>query len=134
MRTPAGADNESVEVLEDEAQTEAALESLMLVRDDGSLPVRIILAVDIRDDDIREDKNSDHEVSPGITRILPADFSWEDVRAILIDEADAMPDVTSCVHATTQEEADTAVAQLWERSLLWFDGEERSALVQSLNS
>ncbi len=45
--------------------------------------------------------------------------------AILADLPDAGPAVAAVVAAETQEEADEAVAALWESSLAWFDRSER---------
>ena len=38
------------------------------------------------------------------------------------------------LHAQTQEDADEAVAQLWEESLEWYAPEERELLVRVLES
>ena len=39
--------------------------------------------------------------------------------------ADASPAVQAVLSATTQDDADEAVATLWESSLAWFDRSER---------
>ena len=49
--------------------------------------------------------------------------------AILADLPDAAPAVSAVLEASTQEEADEAVAALWESSLAWFDRSERPAVL-----
>lgn len=113
---------EDVEVLEDDAITEAALASLEQVREEGARPARIVLAVDTP---------TSTTLSPGeaieanIFTAPAFEYTWSDVAAILADLPDAGPAVAAVVAAETQEEADEAVAALWESSLAWFDRSER---------
>ena len=113
---------EDVEVLEDDAITEAALVSLEQVREEGAQPARIVLAVDTP---------TSTTLSPGeaieanIFTAPAFEYTWSDVAAILADLPDAGPAVAAVVAAETQEEADEAVAALWESSLAWFDRSER---------
>ena len=113
---------EDVEVLEDDAITEAALLSLGLAREEGASPARIVLAVDTP---------TSTTLSPGeaieanIFTAPAFEYTWSDVAAILADLPDAGPAVAAVVAAQTQEEADEAVAALWESSLAWFDRSER---------
>lgn len=117
---------EELELLEDDAQTEAGLASLSLLQDDDtSAPVRLILAVEL----------SEGEVTPfegDIAQIECSAYRWIDVVALFVDNLDAIPHVRAAVEATTQEEADDAVSTLWEESLEWYDIDEREALGQLL--
>ena len=54
--------------------------------------------------------------------------------AYFIDPPDAAPAVRKVLRAQTQEEADEAVAQLWEESLEWYAPEERELLLRVLES
>ena len=107
---------------EDDAITEAALASLEQVREEGAQPARIVLAVDTP---------TSTTLSPGeaieanIFTAPAFEYTWSDVAAILADLPDAGPAVAAVVAAETQEEADEAVAALWESSLAWFDRSER---------
>ena len=49
--------------------------------------------------------------------------------AILADLPDASPAVQAVLAAGTQDDADEAVAALWESSLAWFDRSERPAVL-----
>ena len=127
VAVPDGAmSGEDVEVLEDDAITEAALASLEQVREEGAQPARIVLAVDTP---------TSTTLSPGeaieanIFTAPAFEYTWSDVAAILADLPDAAPAVSAVLEASTQEEADEAVAALWESSLAWFDRSERPAVL-----
>ncbi|WP_165215975.1 hypothetical protein [Schaalia sp. ZJ1691] len=121
---PAGTDAEGIELLEDDAQTEAALGSLMLLRDhpENAL-VRLVLAVDT------STATPIGESTSGICCVQPGPLTWRDVVAFFVDEDEAASNVEACIGAQTQVEADEAIALLWERSLLWHDAVERLALI-----
>ena len=119
--------SEDVEVLEDDAITEAALASLVLAREtDGALPTRVVLAVDTH---TSTTLRSGEQLEPHIFEAPAFEYTWSDVAAILADLPDATPDVTAVLEAETQEEADDAVAALWESSLAWFDRSERPTVL-----
>lgn len=121
---PAGTDREGIEVLEDDAQTEAALVSLVDLREaSGEAPIRLVLAVDAPDRPL---------TGAGVVETGPIDATWADVAAILADSPEAADDVRAVLDADEQDEADEAVARLWERSLEWFDVSERLALAEDL--
>jgi len=123
---PPGAGRDDVEMLEDDAQTEAALASLELLRDAdaaaGERPGRLVLAVDA---DVALPSGT------GVLAVPPVSLGWGDVVAFLIDEGDAARDVRAVTQARDQDAADHAVADLWERPLEWFDASERTALAAS---
>lgn len=121
---PAGTDREGVEVLEDDAQTEAALASLVDLREaEGETPIRLVLAVDAPDRPLHGE---------GVVETGPIAAAWADVAAILADSPEAESDVRAVLDADEQDEADAAVARLWERALEWFDVTERAALAEDL--
>ncbi len=124
--SPPGAGRDDVEMLEDDAQTEAALACLELLRDvgaDASEPAaRLVLAAD-----------ADVMIPPGsgVLVVPPVALTWKDVVAFLIDEGDAAGDVRSVLQAHDQDAADHAVENLWQHALEWFDISERIALASS---
>ena len=102
-----GMSGEDVEVLEDDAITEAALSSLELAREmEGAGAARVVLAVD----------------TPTSTTLTPGEQIEPHIFA---DLPDASPAAAAVLNADTQESADEAVAALWESSLAWFDRSER---------
>ena len=113
---------EDVEVLEDDAITEAALVSLEQVREEGAQPARIVLAVDTP---TSTTLTPGDQIEPHIFEAAAFEYTWSDVAAILADLPDASPAVQAVLSADTQESADEAVAALWESSLAWFDRSER---------
>ena len=118
-----GMSGEDVEVLEDDAITEAALSSLELAREtDGALPARVVLAVDTP---TSTTLTPGDELEPHIFTAPSFEYTWSDVAAILVDLPDAASAVSAVLEADTQEGADEAVAALWEFSLAWFDRSER---------
>lgn len=121
---PAGTDKEGVEVLEDDAQTEAALASLVELREhEGEPMTRLVLAADVPDAPLS---------GQGVVETPPVAPRWADVAAILADSPDAADNVRRVVEATDQDEADEAVSDLWDRSLEWFDVSERRFLAEAL--
>ena len=118
---------EDVEVLEDDAITEAALSSLELARESvGAAPARLVLAVDTP---ASTTLTPGEQIEPQIFAAPAFEYTWSDVAAILADLSDAAPAVSAVLEASTQEEADEAVAALWESSLAWFDRSERPAVL-----
>ena len=114
---------EDVEVLEDDAITEAALSSLELAREtEGSDAARVVLAVDTP---TSTTLTPGDQIEPHIFEAAAFEYTWSDVAAILADLPDAAPAVEAVLSAETQEDADEAVAALWESSLAWFDRSER---------
>ena len=114
---------EDVEVLEDDAITEAALASLGLARDaEGAGAARVVLAVDTP---TSTTLSPGEMIEPHIFEAPAFEYTWSDVAAILADLPDAAPAVAAVLAADTQESADEAVAALWESSLAWFDRSER---------
>ena len=127
VAVPDGAmSGEDVEVLEDDAITEAALVSLEQVREEGAQPARIVLAVDTP---TSTTLTPGDQIEPHIVAAPAFEYTWSDVAAILADLPDAAPAVSAVLEASTQEEADEAVAALWESSLAWFDRSERPAVL-----
>lgn len=135
-----GMDAEAVEVLEDDAQTEAALASLARLRDSpgamsdgvgGALAphreVRVVLAADAPGTEVAVVDPAD--TTSHVAIVAPGQLRWSDVAAILVDGPEAAPEVRAVVAADDQDSADAAVAALWARPLQWFDISERDALV-----
>ena len=69
------------------------------------------------------------QIEPHIFEAAAFEYTWSDVAAILADLPDAAPAVEAVLSAETQEDADEAVAALWESSLAWFDRSERPAVL-----
>lgn len=144
-----GAREEDVEILESDAQTEAALASLNILRERPTDALRrIVLAVDI-DEEValvdgsngpafpptREENEADPLRNAGVVVALrPMAINWNSVVAILVDEEDAEDQVRQVIDAQEQEEADAAVAELWEEYLLWYDIDERDDVMQDLSA
>ncbi|MCF2710666.1 MAG: hypothetical protein SPH79_07750 [Schaalia hyovaginalis] len=119
---PADCDREGVEVLEDDAQTEAALLALSLMREEeDEEPLRMVVAQDV-----------DAPQPKGEGVVEAGDFAivWDAVAAILSDDPEAAPTVRRVLDAEEQDEADAAVADLWEFSLGWYDVSERESMAR----
>ena len=117
-----GMSGEDVEVLEDDAITEA-LSSLELAREtEDAGAARVVLAVDTP---TSTTLTPGDQIEPHIFEAAAFEYTWSDVAAILADRPDASPAVQAVLSADTQESADEAVAALWESSLAWFDRSER---------
>lgn len=135
---PAGTHPEQAEVFEDDAVTEAALDGLGLLRDEEipeqvqRLPRRLVLAVDLPNSArVRMEDAVDED-----SVVCPVDsvpFTWNDVAAIMIDDADAEGAVRRVLKASTQDQADEAISDLWEYSIGWFDIAERLELARACN-
>lgn len=119
---PTDCDREGVEVLEDDAQTEAALLALALMREkEDEEPLRMVVAQDV-----------DAPQPKGEGVVEAGDFAivWDAVAAILSDDPEAAPAVRRVLDAEDQDEADAAVADLWEFSLGWYDVSERESMAR----
>ena len=128
VRPDAGLHGEDLEVTEDDARTLAALDSLALLRDEESgSSSRCIIAADI-------EGLSWEEYDGDVAQTSPCTPDSDSIAAYFIDPPDAAPAVRKVLRAQTQEEADEAVAQLWEESLEWYAPEERELLLRVLES
>lgn len=126
---PPEATGEDADVLEDAAQTEAALVSLMRLREAEGVEARrrIVLAADADAATVAVMDPAD--ATSRIAEVAPGQLFWRDVTAILVDGPDAEEAVEAVLAAGDQEEADRAVAALWEHALEWFDISEREVLL-----
>lgn len=126
---PPEATGEDADVLEDSAQTEAALVSLMRLREAEGVEARrrIVLAADADPGTVAVMDPAD--ATSRIAEVAAGQLSWSDVTAILVDGPDAEDAVGAVLAAADQEEADRAVAALWEHALEWFDISERDLLL-----
>lgn len=123
---PPECDREGVEVLEDDAQTEAALLALSLLREEEKdTPLRMLIAQDVE---------MDPPKGAGVLEVDEITIVWEKVAAILCDDCDTAPVVQRVLDATEQDEADEAVADLWEFCLGWYDVSERQSLARLIAS
>lgn len=124
---PPGTHPEEAEVIEDDAQTEACLDGLTLLRDtepQGALR-RIILAVDIPG-------RAPTAEEAGVSEVEAPAYTWDDVAALLVDGQEAQEAVRAVIVAEDQDTADEAVAELWDYALEWFDCSERLGLADTL--
>lgn len=128
VMAPAGVAPEDIEVLEDDAQTEAALASLTRLREAsaGERIARVVLAADADDPHVAVIDPAD--ATSRIAEVAPGQLTWDDVVAILADPDDAEPAARAVLEARDQDEADQAVADLWLHALEWFDITERETL------
>lgn len=139
-RIPAGTHPEQAEVYEDDAVTEAALDGLSLLRDDeASAGVkramrRLVLAVELPESRVQAISDEPADEEGILFPVGVGSLSWEDVAALMIDDADAEPAVGAVLRAQDQESADQAIAELWDYAIGWFDIAEREALAKALNS
>lgn len=128
VRPDAGLHGEDLEVAEDDARTLAALDSLALLRDEESgSSSRCIIAADI-------EGLSWEECDGDVAQTSPCAPDSDSIAAYFIDPPDAAPAVRKVLRAQTQDDADEAVAQLWEESLEWYAPEERELLLRVLES
>ncbi|MDO5060401.1 MAG: hypothetical protein Q4D73_02075 [Actinomycetaceae bacterium] len=103
---------DAAEVADYEATEDASLISLEMLRDNPLAPARrVVIAVEVKDT---------AEVAKG----LP----WKKVAAFLVDGPEATEWVQAACAATTQDEADDAVAELLECALEWYAPEELKLL------
>ena len=124
---PPGTHPEEAEVIEDDAQTEACLEGLTLLRDtkpQGALR-RIVLAVDVPG-------RAPASQEAGTRDIDAPAYEWADVAALLVDGPEAEQAVHAVITAQEQDSADEAVGELWDHALEWYDCTERLSLAAAL--
>ena len=117
---------EDLELAEDDARDLAALDSLALLRDEqeGALS-RCIIAADIEGISVA---HFDGEVA----QTQPCAPVESHIAAYFIDHPDASEKVCAVLDAQTQDEADEAVAQLWDESMEWYAPEEREDVIRIL--
>ena len=117
---------EDLELAEDDARDLAALDSLALLRDEqeGALS-RCIIAADIEGISVA---HFDGEVA----QTQPCAPVESHIVAYFIDHPDASEKVCAVLDAQTQDEADEAVAQLWDESMEWYAPEEREDVIRIL--
>lgn len=121
---------EDEEGLELSASLCAADASLLLLAVPGAeaLPSRrIVVAADVDSENVKELPVGE-EVLPGTVR-LEAPIPWDEVVALLVDEAAAEADVS----AARQGDAE-AFERAAEADLLWFDVSEREQLAAELGA
>ena len=94
---------------------------------EGLADRRIVIAADVDVEHVRE-LAVEGDVLPGTVEVN-ADIPWEDVAALLVDEAEAEADV----HAARLGDED-AFKRAAEADLLWYDVTEREALADSLGA
>jgi len=119
---------EDEEGLEVSASLCAADASLVLLAEPGAEGLadrRIVIAADVDAEHVRE-LAVEGDVLPGTVEVS-AEIPWEDVAALLVDEAEAEADV----HAARLGDED-AFERAAEADLLWYDVTEREALASSL--
>ena len=117
---------EDLELAEDDARDLAALDSLALLRDEqeGALS-RCIIAADIEGISVA---HYDGEVA----QTQPCAPVESHIAAYFIDHPDASEKVCAVLDAQTQDEADKAVARLWDESMEWYAPEEREDVIRIL--
>ena len=117
---------EDLELAEDDARDLAALDSLALLRDEqeGALS-RCIIAADIEGISVA---HFDGEVA----QTQPCAPVESHIAAYFIDHPDASEKVCAVLDAQTQDEADEAVARLWDESMEWYAPEEREDVIRIL--
>ena len=117
---------EDLELAEDDARDLAALDSLALLRDEqeGALS-RCIIAADI-------EGISDAHFDGEVAQTQPCAPVESHIAAYFIDHPDASEKVCAVLDAQTQDEADKAVARLWDESMEWYAPEEREDVIRIL--
>ena len=118
-------DEEGLEVSASLCAADAALVLLAEPEAEGLADRRVVIAADVDGEHVRE-LAVEGDVLPGTVEIA-ADIPWDDVAALLVDEAEAEADVRS---ARLGDE--DAVERAAEADLLWYDVTERDALAESL--
>lgn len=108
--TESGAD--AVEIAEFIATEDASILSLELIRESSEAPYqRVVIALEVKN--LQETQQS---------------ISWQQVKAIFVDNPLAETAVKAACEAQTQEEADTAVEEVLEHDLEWYAPEEITML------
>ena len=117
---------EDLELAEDDARDLAALDSLALLRDEqeGALS-RCIIAADIEGISV---VHFDGEVA----QTQPCAPGESHLAAYFIDHPDVSDRVCAVLDAQTQDEADEAVARLWDESMEWYAPDEREDVIRIL--
>lgn len=117
---------EDLELAEDDARDLAALDSLALLRDEqeGALS-RCVIAADIEGISV---VHFDGEVA----QTRPCAPVESHIAAYFIDHPDVSDRVCAVLDAQTQDEADEAVARLWDESMEWYAPEEREDVIRIL--
>lgn len=118
-------DEEGLEVSASLCAADASLVLLAEPEAEGLADRRVVIAADVDGEHVRE-LAVEGDVLPGTVEIA-ADIPWDDVAALLVDEAEAEVDVRSA--RLGDEDAFERAA---EADLLWYDVTEREALAESL--
>ncbi|MGP1483789.1 DUF6912 family protein [Actinomyces naeslundii] len=118
-------DEEGLEVSASLCAADASLVLLAEPEAEGLADRRVVIAADVDGEHVRE-LAVEGDVLPGTVEIA-ADIPWDDVAALLVDEAEAEVDVRSA--RLGDEDAFERAA---EADLLWYDVTERDALAESL--
>ena len=118
-------DEEGLEVSASLCAADASLVLLAEPEAEGLADRRVVIAADVDGEHVRE-LAVEGDVLPGTVEIA-ADIPWDDVAALLVDEAEAEADVRSA--RLGDEDAFERAA---EADLLWYDVTERGALAESL--
>ena len=118
-------DEEGLEVSASWCAADASLVLLAEPEAEGLADRRVVIAADVDGEHVRE-LAVEGDVLPGTVEIA-ADIPWDDVAALLVDEAEAEVDVRSA--RLGDEDAFERAA---EADLLWYDVTERDALAESL--
>ena len=118
-------DEEGLEVSASLCAADASLVLLAEPEAEGLADRRVVIAADVDGEHVRE-LAVEGDVLPGTVEIA-ADIPWDDVAALLVDEAEAEADVRSA--RLGDEDAFERAA---EADLLWYDVTERDALAESL--
>lgn len=92
-----------------EALDDAGIASLVLARESGDIPTRLVASAFVKDE-----------------RALPA--RWADVDSLYVDDAQGRELAGIAVDAQTQEEADEIISQLLDEPLMWADISEREKI------
>ncbi len=140
-RIPTGTHPEQAEVYEDDAVTEAALDSLSLLRDEPtsagvnkSAFRRLVLALDVPENSVTFVSDEAADEDGVVFPVEIENIEWAQVAALMVDDGDAEEAVQAVLRAEDQETADHAIAELWEYAIGWFDIAEREALASALKS
>lgn len=127
---PAGMSGQRTEDLEEEALEAAALESLAILRDSGGVPRRVVLVGEVAEAATVDPADATSHVA----EVAPGQLRWSDIESIHLDGPEAEPAVSRALAASTQEQADRAMAELDEAQLEWFDITELPDLVRRVRA
>ncbi|SDN06888.1 DUF6912 family protein [Actinomyces ruminicola] len=118
-------DQEGLEVSASLCAADASLMRLAAPGAETEADRRVVIAADVDDAQVRQLPVAD-DVLPGTVEVT-APVEWGAVAALLVDEAEAEPDVRA---ARTGDEA--AFERAADADLLWYDVSERGALAEEL--